>query len=171
MEFKKDTITVPQSLLSVLFVVVLSILLAYLEIQIEGKYGWARNLPTWRRDMNGFVWTGYHVALWSFLLVVVHIPFLFTAWTGKKECFVLSFLVLILLLEDTFWFLMNKDFCGDDHWRQPKLGPIPRYFFIGSFFILLMSYFTQSPSWVLSCLVLLILMLLTFPFQVKKCVR
>jgi hypothetical protein len=165
------TITVPQSLLSVFFVAVLSILLAYLEIQIEGKYGWAKNLPTWRRDMNGFVWTGYHVGLWSFLLLVVHIPFIFTPWTGRKECFVLSFLVLILLLEDTFWFLMNKDFCGDDHWRQPKLGPIPSYFFTGSLFILVMSYFTRSPSWVLSCLLLITMMLITFPFQVRKCVR
>jgi hypothetical protein len=167
----KDTITISQSIISVIFVILLSVLLGYLEIQIEGRYGWAKNLPTWRRDMNGFVWTGYHISLWLFLLLVVHIPFIFTGWTAVKECFVLSFLVLILLMEDAFWFLMNKDFCGDDHWRQPKFGPIPRFFFIGSFFILLLSLFTNSASWMLSCLILVILMLITFPFQVKKCVK
>jgi hypothetical protein len=167
----KDTITISQSIISVIFVILLSVLLGYLEIQIEGRYGWAKNLPTWRRDMNGFVWTGYHISLWLFLLLVVHIPFIFTAWTAVKECFVLSFLVLILLMEDAFWFLMNKDFCGDDHWRQPKFGPIPRFFFIGSFFILFLSLFTNSASWMLSCLILVILMLITFPFQVKKCVK
>ena len=167
----KDTITISQSIISVIFVIILSVLLGYLEIQIEGRYGWAKNLPTWRRDMNGFVWTGYHISLWLFLLLIVHIPFIFTTWTAVKECFVLSFLVLILLMEDAFWFLMNKDFCGDDHWRQPKFGPIPRFFFIGSFFILLLSLFTNSASWMLSCLILVILMLITFPFQVKKCVK
>jgi hypothetical protein len=165
----KDSISIKQSLIAVVFVILLSIILGYLEIQIEGKYGWAKNLPTWSYNMKGFVWTGYHISLWLFLILIVHIPFIFCKWTRVKECFVLSFLVLILLMEDAFWFLLNKNFCGDDHWRQPKFGIFPRFFFIGVFFILFISLFTRSVSWMLSCLILCILMTCSFPFQVKKC--
>lgn len=164
-----NTINLSQSIIASFMVIALSALFGYLEVQIEGRYGWAKSLPTWTYNMNGFVWTGYHVSLWAFLLIFIHVPFLLTAWTPQKECFLLSFLVIILLMEDAFWFLMNKNFCGEDPWRVPKFGYWPRFFFVGAFFVLFLSLFTKSASWIISCFILLLLIFISFPFQVKKC--
>lgn len=35
-----------------LYIFIMATVLAILEIQIEGKHGWAKNLPTWRPSKN-----------------------------------------------------------------------------------------------------------------------
>jgi hypothetical protein len=93
--------------------------IAKLEIQIEGKYGWAEKLPTWRihNKWTQLLWgkqpyTGYHFwLLWSVLLFL-HLPFfaLPSFWSFTNEAVLLANFFLAVLLEDFFWFWLNPDF-------------------------------------------------------------
>lgn len=108
-------------LIFIVFLLISAALFALLEIQIEGKYGWAEKLPTWRIPVNPKLLiqpfmdpnqpqTGYHTFLWAFLLLILHFPFFFTKWTPRYEFIVFAFYILITTLEDFFWFLFNPAF-------------------------------------------------------------
>ena len=93
-------------------VVLVSILLAKVEIQIEGKDGYAKNLPvTWRANRRWvkrfFTGTSYHFYQGLFLLSLVHLPFVIGDWTVAGELLVLSFLAFVTVLEDFLWFVLN----------------------------------------------------------------
>lgn len=147
----------------------LAAVLAYLEIQIEGKHGWATQLPTWRYNAYGFVITGYHLSLWAFILIILHLPLVFAPWTASMECFLLSFFILLLLVEDALWFFLNRGFCGKDPWRDPKLVTIPMFYFLGGVIVLLLALCSRSLPWILSSLFLLIAVIVSSPFQIQKC--
>lgn len=155
--------------INIMLLIVLSFLFAKLEINIEGNKGWAEDLPTWKKNIGGFVLTGYHLFLWLFLIVVFHIPFLFTSWTWDKEWFALSFLFTLLLLEDAFWFLLHDDFENkEDTWRNPKVMSIPYFFFIAGFFALFSAWKTNCKIWTSQVFLLLIFILVSYPFQVSS---
>jgi hypothetical protein len=151
-----------------IFIIISSIFLAYLEIQIEGTVGWAKNLPTWKYKISNFEITGYHLSLWGFLFIICHFPLFFTSWSLTKESFIISFFIILLLVEDSFWFLLNKEFKGlNDEWRQPKLGSIPMFFIVGAFFALFFALCSYSLYWFISVLILLTLCTISFPFQIS----
>ena len=70
------------------YLFVIAITLAILEVQIEGPYGWAEKAPCWRPNPNSFVaksyarvmsgkpLTGYHIAMFSLVFIILHFPFL-----------------------------------------------------------------------------------------------
>jgi hypothetical protein len=100
------------------FVGAVAWLFALLEIQIEGRHGWAENLPTWRIDNK---WTraiykkpltGYHLYAQGFILVMAHLPFglNLVPWRLQYELRILAFVVLFWILEDFLWFICNRDF-------------------------------------------------------------
>jgi len=72
-----------------IYLFLLALVLAVLEIQIEGKYGWAHKLPTWRpKKKNIFLKvykkimsdrepTGYHMLMFSFVFMILHMPYFF----------------------------------------------------------------------------------------------
>ncbi len=70
-----------------LYILVFGILLALLEIEIEGKHGWAKNLPTWRKDSSSSLVflrsiTGYHSILFLMILFLNHIVYIgFFGWS------------------------------------------------------------------------------------------
>jgi hypothetical protein len=127
------------------FVVSLSFTL--LEIQIEGKDGWAKNLPTWRKKFGFTKWipgadkelTGYHFYLWLFILLILHSAFLVAEWTLKSQLIILSFYVLILRLEDFLWFVLNPDFGlkrfnkKSIPWHKDWFGPFPTQYYLSIF--------------------------------------
>jgi len=152
-----------------IFLFLLSIILALLEIQIEGTHGWASKLPTWKLEIGNFVMTGYHLYLWSFLLIMVHLPFIFIQWKWETECYLLTFLFLLLLLEDTFWFIFNKKFQLKDYWRYPKYQCIPYFYFIIAFFTIFFGLFIKNIYWFLEIILLLVIVICTYPLQVKYC--
>jgi hypothetical protein len=162
-------ITTAQTLCSLPFLLGLAALLAYLEIQIEGKHGWASQLPTWRYNASGFVITGYHLSLWAFILIILHLSFVFLPWKASTECFLLSFFILLLLVEDALWFFLNRGFCGEDPWRDPKLVTIPMFYFIGAFVVLLLALFSRSLPWIISSVILLAAVIGSSPFQIQRC--
>lgn len=96
----------------------LSLVLALLEIQIEGPHGWAEKLPTWRwaparlLRLAGRPLTGYHVWMISFILLSLHLPLLY-GWSWLRHAEVLSFFFLIAVFWDFQWFLLNPHFGWD----------------------------------------------------------
>lgn len=91
---------------------------ALLEIQIEGKNGWAGQLPTWKFYKPWFRFipggnkplTGYHTYLWLFIFIYPHVCFLFLPWSLGVEIFLLSFVFFVLRLEDFLWHVFNPHF-------------------------------------------------------------
>ncbi len=98
------------------FAILTAALLAEVEIQIEGKHGYAEKLPvTWKTDNKWvrlfFTGTSYHLYMGLFLLALVHLPFLIgLAWTIEREMLVLSFLAFMTVFEDFLWFVMNPHY-------------------------------------------------------------
>lgn len=95
------------------FVIIVAILLSKVEIEIENKDGYAKNLPvTWRASNKWvklfFTGTSYHLYMGLFLLALVHLPFVVgLEWTLSREALVLSFLAFITVAEDFLWFVLN----------------------------------------------------------------
>lgn len=101
------------------FAVISAVLLACLEIQIEGSRGWAASLPSWQIQnqwtdlfLGGRPLTGYHTFLLTFLVLLAHFPFIVgLKWTLRKEALVLGFLMLMFgVLEDFLWFILNPEY-------------------------------------------------------------
>lgn len=118
--------------------------LAALEVQIEGRFGWAQNLPTWRAKKNNplakvYSWvmsgkplTGYHVAIFSFVILAFHTPFVFgVSLTLESWLKTVSLLLIFLVAWDFLWFVFNPDFTvakfnrTSAPWHKRWLGGIP----------------------------------------------
>ncbi len=126
-----------------LFVFVLSVVTALLEIQIEGGNGWAKKLPTWRltrlyfqRLFNRVELTGYHVYLGIFILLMFHFPLLLTGWSWMLEWTILSCYFAYNILWDFLWFVLNPSYgwCRYSKmhiwWFRRWLGPFPDDYYI-----------------------------------------
>lgn len=124
--------------LYLIFTLVLAVVHALFEIQIEGGDGWGAKLPTWRKEkglivklLGGRPLTGYHVYMILLLLLMFHFPIFFTNWQLSKELLVLGLFLELLLLEDFFWFLFNPHYGlkrfkrGEIWWHSKWLGPVP----------------------------------------------
>lgn len=121
----------------------LALLLALLEIEIEGADGWAKNLPTWRwgpdwylRLSNGKPMTGYHACFLSLILVFLHGP-LFEGFTWPEEARTLSVFFQLIVVWDFLWFVLNPAFGvrrfkpGQVWWFRRWLGPAPADYYAG----------------------------------------
>jgi len=131
------------------YIFVLALVLAILEIQIEGEHGWAKNLPAWRphpdsrtarffsKVMSGRETTGYHLTIFAFVLLIFYFPY-----ASGLELNVANFLAtlslffLFIVLWDFLWFVLNphyplKNFKKEHIWWHKRwiLG-LPRdYYF------------------------------------------
>lgn len=121
-----------------IYLVLMAIVLAFWEVQIEGKGGWGADLPCWRKKtgwivrlLGGRPLTGYHIGMFVFLLLVIHFPVLFASWTLGKELFLLGFLSALFMIEDFFWFVLNPHYGvrkfkkGEIWWHKSWWGPLP----------------------------------------------
>jgi len=98
---------------SYLFVIILA--LSALEVQIEGRYGWTKKLPTWRIKskifgffMGGKELTGYLFYMLSLLFLLFHLPFFGgAAWTWQAEIEILFLFIIFSAFWDFLWFLLN----------------------------------------------------------------
>ena len=138
------------------FIVLVSVIFSLLEIQIEGKNGWASKLPCWRikegiivKIMGGRPLTGYHFFMVLFLVTIIHFPFFFSPWSWRAECLVIGFLLAMLMLEDFLWFVLNPAYGiktfrkGRIPWHKHWIGPVPDFFFfygIGAVLLIWLGY-------------------------------
>ena len=106
-----------------IYIFILATVLAILEIQIEGEHGWAKNLPTWRprenlwfvkiysKVMGGREVTGYHMTMFSLVLLIFHLPYVFgLPFTIDRELRTLSFYFIFIGLWDFLWFVLNPHY-------------------------------------------------------------
>ena len=128
--------------LQILSVVLLGFVFGLLEIQIEGKHGWAAKLPCWRRE-KGFIvklcggrpLTGYHTYMIIFVFLMFHFPFLFAGWEWRNELLILGLLYEFFLIEDFTWFVFNPAYGirkfkkGEIWWHTSWWGPVPSMYY------------------------------------------
>lgn len=142
------------------FVLILSVVVAEMEIQIEGKNGWANKLPTWRVNNKVTLFilgpyhplTGYHFFLSLLVMLFFHFPFFIgLPWTLSFELKILASFFFFWMVEDFLWFIFNRNFGlskfkkGEIPWHTRWLFGIPysyyKFFllsallYFGSFFI------------------------------------
>ncbi len=109
-----------ETVIANIYIFVLAVVLALLEIQVEGQHGWAKNLPTWRpharnwyvqvysRLMSGKELTGYHLLMFSFVFLIFHLPYVlgvqlaFDHWIRT-----LSLFFMFVVIWDFLWYVLN----------------------------------------------------------------
>jgi len=147
-----------------LFWFVLAFILAAVEIEIEGKYGWAEKLPTWYRK-NGYTrifsifgvyrpLTGYHLFMKLFIIVVFHAGFfLGLQWTLTKELMLLAIMVFYFIMWDFLWFVLNpnytiKNYSKEKIWWFNKsywiFGLFPQEYLIAFILSLIFSFIASK---------------------------
>jgi hypothetical protein len=139
------------------FMLFMAIILALWEIQIEGKDGWAANLPSWRLDRGwiskltgGRPVTGYHVYMTIFLIAIVHLPLFFVHWSWRLESLLLGFYLGMVLTEDFFWFVFNPHYGirnfrkGKIWWHKGWWGPVPSFYWVLLAMIIVLIYSGRS---------------------------
>lgn len=132
----------------IIYFYVFCVLLALVEVQIEGPHGWASgNEHTWRPGEGWWtpLWhmgmgdqkelTGYHLLMNGFLLLVMHQHFfLGLKWSFKEEARALTRFVIIGTFWDLYWFLFNPAYgLGRfDHahvwWHTQWVWGIPKHY-------------------------------------------
>ena len=99
-----------------IFDLIIAFCLAKLEIQIEGKHGWAEMLPTWRikNKFTKIIWgdqpyTGYHFWIFTTIFALLHFPFFIEpqSWTVSKELLIIAHAFIGIIIEDFLWFVLN----------------------------------------------------------------
>lgn len=105
-----------------IYIFILAVSLAILEIQIEGAHGWAKNLPTWRpkdkwfvriyeKIMSGREFTGYHLTMFIFVLLILHLPYVFgLTLTIEHWLRTISLFFIFIVLWDFLWFVLNPHY-------------------------------------------------------------
>ncbi len=116
-------------LLFVLGVLAASLAWALMEIQIEGRSGWAAALPTWRfqnawtrRILGARPITGYHFYIQFVAAILAHLAyFLGVHPSWALELRIIAFLIFFWNVEDFLWFVFNpaygiRRFRREDIW-------------------------------------------------------
>lgn len=107
-------------ILTNIYIFVMAVVLAVLEIQIEGAHGWAKNLPTWRPKnpnfftklykgvMSGKEMTGYHLSMFALVFLIFGLPYVFGMPLTLEDGFkTFSFYLLFCAVWDFYWFVLN----------------------------------------------------------------
>jgi hypothetical protein len=109
-----------------------ALLFALVEIEIEGKDGWAINLPTWYRRkpfyarvyailLSGKPLTGYHAVMFFIPFVSFHIGLAFgQAWSWGLEARLVASYLIWNVTWDFLWFVLNPHF----GWARFRRGQI-----------------------------------------------
>jgi len=142
----------------VLFVVLISFVGAKLEINIEGKHGWAEGLPTWKvkNSLTRFLWgeravTGYHLWFLAFNFMWSQLPFVLgLPWKLETELLIFAAFCIAIILEDFFWFVFNPHFgiskfnSKHANWHLGWVGFVPNLYiklFAFSAILIFLSFF------------------------------
>lgn len=129
---------------------ILALLMGLKESEMEGKDGWAQNLPTFRvypfffKLLGGKPLTGYHIYLILLFTTIFHGVFLFLTWSLSLECYVLALIAFFFVVEDFLFFLVNPHFRlknfkrGSIVWHKRWCAALPVTYWFGLLFSLLL---------------------------------
>lgn len=141
------------------YLFIMAIVLAILEIQIEGKNGWASNLPTWRPPKNrwytklysavfsGKELTGYHAAMFTFVFLIFNLPFVFGLPLILENWLkIVSLYLIVSMTWDFLWFVFNPNYPITRFGKEDKINhlkwiwriPIDYFFVLGSSLLVLL---------------------------------
>ena len=90
-----------QNIAEIMFFNVLGTIWAALEVQVEGKCGWATELPT--KPFFGTKFTWYHALMNSMVFMIV---FMSVKWSWRVPYWISG----LFLIEDFMWFIINPYF-------------------------------------------------------------
>ncbi|OHA63440.1 MAG: hypothetical protein A3E07_03835 [Candidatus Wildermuthbacteria bacterium RIFCSPHIGHO2_12_FULL_45_9] len=105
-----------------LFWFVVASVFAAIEIEIEGKHGWAEKTPTWFRTkgaiaktygffMGGKPLTGYHLFMFILPILIMHAHFAMGAsWSLSQELLVWAIYFAWMPTWDFLWFVLNPHY-------------------------------------------------------------
>jgi hypothetical protein len=99
-----------------IFTIILAVVTALQEIQTEGKWGWAKLLPTFRINvffrklLGGKALTGYHIFLLLTYIIVFHGLFINELGTWKIEATIFGLVSWFFVIEDILWFIFNPHY-------------------------------------------------------------
>ncbi len=111
------------------FFFIFCLVLAGIEVEAEGKNGWAEKMPTWYRTrglaaklymkiLGGRPLTGYHSFMFVFPCIIFHSQFFFgLQWNLSREFMSLAMYFVCMCLWDFLWFLLNP------HYKWEKFRP------------------------------------------------
>jgi hypothetical protein len=144
---------------------VLALVMALVEIEIEGPYGWAEKLPTPYRVsgpgarlfglvLGGKPLTGYNLLMFAATLVAFHLPYAFGApWTAARELALLAAWVAWSALWDFLWFQLNPAYGwrlfrpGNVWWHSRWLWILPLDYSIAGVASLALALVAQVLVW------------------------
>lgn len=95
---------------------ILALLHALQEVQIEGRSGWARHLPTFQinvffyKFLGGKPLTGYHLYMLLMFITIFHGVFLFQEWSIKLEMTIFGYFSWYFVIEDFLFFVVNPHY-------------------------------------------------------------
>jgi len=157
----------PDLILHIFALFIFCLILAALEVQIEGKAGWASKLPTWkpasfrwysrlyRRVMSEKDMTGYHLLVFSLVFFFLHYPyFVGKTWNLPSELTTIALFFLVTIIWDFLWFVLNPNY-GLSHFRSKNIWwhkkwflfmPVDYYF---GFIVSVLFYVRFSFNWLL----------------------
>jgi hypothetical protein len=145
----------PRTVVYLAWVALMAFVFANAEVQIEGKAGWAANLPTWRIESHwlldifwgGRAMTGYHAWVFSFMALAFFAPLAFAGrWRRADVCLALAGLIVFWIAEDWLWFVVNPAWGWsrfnphDVTWHRHWLGGLPSDYWVGSGTVLVILY-------------------------------
>ena len=149
------------SIPQILYLYLLALVLAFLEVQVEGQHGWAAQLPTWRphehrwyarayrKFMGGKEMTGYHVAVFLFSFLMLHLPYVWgLRWHLAGELQTLSLFFLFIGVWVFLWFVINPHFgirklsAGHISWHKTWVLGLPIDYYVS--LILSLLFFAGS---------------------------
>ncbi len=163
------------------------LVLAGIEVEAEGKFGWAQNMPTWYRTrgiwariymkiLGGRPLTGYHSFMFVFPGIIFHSQFFFgLEWNLSREFQSLSIYFVAMCLWDFLWFVINPSYMWEKfkpqniwwHSKSPWIFGLPLDYFTAWFISIL---FATLAGWVAKDFNILydhlLLLLLLFSFTV-----
>lgn len=163
-----------------MFYFILATLIAMIEIEVEGRYGWAEKLPTWYRTrgfaakfygilMGGRPLTGYHALMFVFVPMLFHLPFAgMVEWSFEAELTTLAIYFAWCPVWDFLWFVLNpaygvRRFRKENIWWHQTvkwIGRVPLDYIIGWVLSIALAWWAGALRGQLILLALWILFLL-----------
>ena len=95
----------------IILLITLSFLFALIEIELEGKFGWAEQTPTPNLGNSKSSLTLYHLYMAMFMfLAFATIFFVNSEINGANLTYMFAIVLWFFTLEDLFWFVLNPNY-------------------------------------------------------------
>ena len=155
------------------FVVFTSLIYSLIEIELEAKDGWMKNIPT-----AHMIWFGnkymtlYHI----YMIILMFVTFVYQnqmILTLASVLYTISNMILFLFLEDTLWFILNpyftiKRYTKKDIWwhaAQPWILGFPMHNYIITMFMIIIWLITGNNYVIINTLLSYGVLLISIPLS------